>query len=115
MYIKNFSLSITQSGLIIKTSQLMLYREIIAVCSQKYIQHINTLHGQNVEFFNVWGLPQRCCDDKMYAVGERRYRVAEVCPINIDVLSVNGDTERWRVVRSARGDDVPLDTWLTVK
>jgi len=28
----------------------MLYREIIAVCSEI---HINTLCGQNVEFFNV--------------------------------------------------------------
>jgi len=27
----------------------MLYREIIAVCSQIHIKHINTLCGQNVE------------------------------------------------------------------
>jgi len=38
---------------IIKTSQLMLYREIIAVCSQIYTKHINTLCGQNTEFVNV--------------------------------------------------------------
>ena len=38
---------------IIKTSQLMLYREIIAVCSQIHTKHINTLCGQNVEFVNV--------------------------------------------------------------
>ena len=31
----------------------MLYREIIAVCSQIHTKHINTLWGQNVEFFNV--------------------------------------------------------------
>jgi len=31
-----------------KTSQLMLYREIIAVCSQIHTKHINTLCGQNV-------------------------------------------------------------------
>ena len=36
-----------------KTSQLMLYREIIAVCSQIHIKHINTLCGQNVELLNV--------------------------------------------------------------
>ena len=30
----------------------MLYREIIAVCSQVHTKHINTLCGQNVEFFN---------------------------------------------------------------
>ena len=29
-----------------KTSQLMLYREIIAVCSQIHTKHINTLCGQ---------------------------------------------------------------------
>ena len=31
----------------------MLYREIIAVCSQIQAKHINTLCGQNVEFVNV--------------------------------------------------------------
>jgi hypothetical protein len=31
-----------------KTSTLMLYREIIAVCSQIHTKHINTLCGQNV-------------------------------------------------------------------
>ena len=37
----------------IKTSQLILCREIIAVCSQINTKHINTLCGQNVEFLNV--------------------------------------------------------------
>ena len=31
----------------------MLYREIIAVCSEIHTKHINTLCGQNVEFFVV--------------------------------------------------------------
>jgi hypothetical protein len=31
----------------------MLYREIIAVCSEIHIKHINTLYGQNVELFTV--------------------------------------------------------------
>jgi len=31
----------------------MLYREIIAVCSEIHTKHINTLRGQNVEFVNV--------------------------------------------------------------
>jgi len=31
----------------------MLYREIIAVCSEIYTKHINTLCGQNVGFVNV--------------------------------------------------------------
>jgi len=41
------------SASVIKTSQLMLYREIIAVCSQIHTKHINTLCGQNVELLNV--------------------------------------------------------------
>jgi hypothetical protein len=31
----------------------MLYREIIAVCSEIHTKHINTLCGQNVEFSYV--------------------------------------------------------------
>ena len=38
---------------VIKTSQLMLYREIIAVCSEIHTKHINTLCGQNGELLNV--------------------------------------------------------------
>ena len=37
----------------IKTSQSMRYREIIALCSQIHTKHINTLCGQNTEFFYV--------------------------------------------------------------
>jgi hypothetical protein len=38
---------------VIKTNDLMLYREIIAVCSQIHTKHINTLCGQNLELLNV--------------------------------------------------------------
>ena len=31
----------------------MLYREIIAVCSQIHTKHINTMCGENVELLNV--------------------------------------------------------------
>jgi len=31
----------------------MLYREIMAGCSQIHTKHINTLCGQNVELLNV--------------------------------------------------------------
>jgi hypothetical protein len=31
----------------------MLYREIIAFCSEIHTEHINTLCGQNVEFVKV--------------------------------------------------------------
>jgi hypothetical protein len=37
----------------LKTSQLMLYSEIIAVCSQIHTKHVNALCGQNVEFFTA--------------------------------------------------------------
>jgi hypothetical protein len=38
---------------VIKTSQLMLHREIIALFSEIHTEHINTLCGQNVEFLHV--------------------------------------------------------------
>jgi len=38
----------THSVSVIKTSQLMLCREIIAVCSQIHTKHIYTLCGQNI-------------------------------------------------------------------
>ena len=31
----------------------MLYKEIIAVCSQIHTKHINTVCGQNMELLNV--------------------------------------------------------------
>ena len=31
----------------------MLYREIIAICSQIHTKHVNTLCGQNVELLDV--------------------------------------------------------------
>jgi len=37
----------------------MLYREIIAVCSQIHTKHINTLRGQNVELYiNIQSVPR---------------------------------------------------------
>jgi len=41
----------THSVSVIKTSQLMLYREIIAVCSEIHTKHINKLCRQKVVFF----------------------------------------------------------------
>ena len=43
----------THSVSVTKTSQLMLYRNIIAACSQIHTKHINTLCGQKVELLNV--------------------------------------------------------------
>jgi hypothetical protein len=42
-----------QSVSVMKTSQLVLYREIIAVCSEIHAKHTNTLRGQNVELLDV--------------------------------------------------------------
>jgi hypothetical protein len=36
-----------------KTNQLLLYREIIAVCSDIHTNHTSTLCGQNVELLDV--------------------------------------------------------------
>jgi len=36
-----------------KTSQLNVYKEINAICSQIHRKHINTLCGQKVELLNV--------------------------------------------------------------
>jgi len=46
----------------------MLYREIIAVCSQIHKKHINTLCGQNVELLNV--KPGGTCSDHRSLRGE---------------------------------------------
>ena len=54
-YIETFSpyRAETHSVTVIKTSQLLLYREIIAVCSEIHTEHINTLCGQHVELLSV--------------------------------------------------------------
>jgi hypothetical protein len=36
-----------------KTSQLLLYRDMIVVCSRIHIKHINTFCEQNVHFVSV--------------------------------------------------------------
>jgi len=43
----------THSVSVIQTSQLMLYREIIAVYSETHTKHTNPLHEQNVQLLNV--------------------------------------------------------------
>jgi hypothetical protein len=43
----------THSVSVIKTSQLMLRREIIAVCSEIHTEHINTLCGRNVDLLRL--------------------------------------------------------------
>jgi hypothetical protein len=50
MCLMNIYILFKLSFWVIKTSQLMLYSEIIAVCSEIHTKHINTLCGQNIEF-----------------------------------------------------------------
>jgi hypothetical protein len=49
IFVKNDLLCIS----VIKTTQLMLYRQIVAVCSEVRKKHRNTFHEQNVESFLV--------------------------------------------------------------
>ena len=49
----------------------MLYREIIAVCSQIHTKHINTLCGQNVELLNV--IPGGTYSDHWAVEGQREW------------------------------------------
>ena len=70
LYIKMQSVPRSKHSVsVIQTSQLMLYREIIAVCSQIHTKHINTLCGQNVEllsvkhggsYTNYWAVKEGC-------------------------------------------------------
>ena len=52
LYIKTQSVPRSKHSVsVIQTSQLMLYREIIAVCSEIHTKHINTRCGQKVELY----------------------------------------------------------------
>jgi hypothetical protein len=53
----------------------MLYREIIAVCSEIHTKHINTLCGQNVAFVNV--KPGGTYSDRCALDGSARNAVEE--------------------------------------
>ena len=51
-----YSTRITQKThflLVIETSHLMLYRELMAICSEIHTKHISTLSGQNTQLLNV--------------------------------------------------------------
>jgi hypothetical protein len=51
----------------------MLYREIIAVCSEIHTKHINTLCGQNVELLNVKLAVHIVTTVRLYIVTTVRY------------------------------------------
>ena len=58
----------------------MLYREIIAVCSQIHTKHINTLCGQNVELLNV-KLAVHIVTTGLYRVNVLERRHQQLCEI----------------------------------
>ena len=57
MYLSNFKTQFVprrkHSVSVLKTDKLMLYREIIAVCSEIHAKHINALWAEHTEFLNV--------------------------------------------------------------
>ena len=63
-----------------KTNQLMLYREIIAVCSQIHTKHINTVCGQNVELLNV-KLAVHIVTTALYMVTSKQYVLQYKLPL----------------------------------
>jgi hypothetical protein len=60
----------------------MLYREIIAVCSEIHTKHINTLCGQNVEIFSI---------KPGGAYSDRRASAAEMNCIGNEVKAAHSD------------------------
>ena len=59
----------------------MMYREIIAVCSQIHIKHINTRCGQNVELFNVKLLLHIATIGLQRVNTERKQRIKKKCAV----------------------------------
>jgi len=54
----------------------MLYREVIAVCSEIHTKHINTLCGQNVGFF--FTLIYRCLQVNVESVLRSKHSVSVI-------------------------------------
>jgi hypothetical protein len=65
----------------------MLYREIIAVCSEIYTKHINTLCGQNVELLNVE--PGGTYSNRWVLKGYSPYRAVNTLRLGYKNQSVN--------------------------
>ena len=90
----------------------MLYREIIAVCSQIHTKHINTLCGQNVEFVNVKLV--------VHIVSTGLWRVKQAVA---NIMKKNGKfflTNVWRMAFDAGGTRYGTvgrraETWLVIK
>jgi hypothetical protein len=65
----------------------MLYKEIIAVCSEIHTKHTNTLCGQNVEFMNV--KPGGTYSNQWALKGYSLYRAVNIHRLGYKNQSVN--------------------------
>jgi hypothetical protein len=65
----------------------MLYREIIAVCSEIHTKHINTLCGQNVELLNA--KPGGTYSNDRALKGDSPYRAVNTLRLGYKSQSVN--------------------------
>jgi hypothetical protein len=65
----------------------MLYREIIAVCSETHTKHINTLRGQKVELLNV--KPGGTYSNRWALKGYSPYRAVNTLRLSYKNQSVN--------------------------
>jgi hypothetical protein len=64
----------------------MLYREIIAVCSEIHTKHINTLCGQNVEFVSVKPVGT---NSNHWAIKEANYKLGDMFHSSLNQLDLN--------------------------
>jgi hypothetical protein len=62
----------------------MLYREIVAVCSQIHTKHVNTLCGQNVEFLNI--KPGGTYSDHWDLEPKTDKRASEICNMRLTFM-----------------------------
>ena len=78
----------------------MLYREIIAVCSQIHIKHINTLCEQNTELLNV--KPNLTCPARTLPRTSYSYFISVVQILGL-VLGVLHGYDAYLAYRQFRG------------
>ena len=91
----------------------MLYREIIAVCSQIHTKHINTLCRQNVELLNV-KLVVHIVTTGLYRVKQtdRKVKNCHTASINCN-LKIKSPGTRCRVITDV--SEVFIASFLRIK
>jgi hypothetical protein len=88
----------SRSRLYVQATQLTLYSEIIAVCSEIHKKHINTLCGQNVEFFDVKLVVHIVTTVCSQILTKHKYTVwteRRICVLNVVVHIVT--SESWKI------------------